>query len=71
MCERVSECFTLLDILDDCIIELYGMPLLINAYFKLCSNVVEKPNFGQELRISIRDKICKCVLSQLQAFDYL
>lgn len=69
MCERVSECFTLLDILIDCIIEVYGMPLLINAYFKLCSNVVEK--HGQELRISIRDKICKCVLSQLQAFDYL
>lgn len=64
----MSECFALLD---DCIIELYGMLLLINAYFKLYSNIVEKPNFGQELRISIRDKICKYVLSQLQAFDYL
>lgn len=67
----MSECFTLLDISDDCIIELHGMPLLSNAYFKLYSNVVEKPNFGRELRISISDKICKCVLSQLQAFDYL
>lgn len=71
MCERVSECFTLLDILDDCIIELYGTLLLINAYFKLYSNVAEKPNFGHELRINISDKICKCVFSQLQAFDYL
>lgn len=45
--------------------------ILINAYFKLYSNVVEKPNFGQELRINISHKICKCVFSQLQAFDYL